>query len=339
LPRLRHYTRLPGRWGRRTGWVLARMLADFGLRGATSGGPAWLRDNPFLLKTSRTETRRFGIILRLGMAALILSGVLVGGLWLRGKDPDAPGQFPFLLGASYTSTIFAVMLFVHTVLISNARTALGVSLGDEMRRGTLPDLLLTPLRRAEMLLAMGIGPARGALLVAWVGLPIYLILAQLGGLSGQDVVLLYVLLALLSYAPPTYALPALSGAALTPDNPLTAQAAFTTLSKRRGPRIGIFPSAWVWIFLALLFLGQVLSLVGGAWLPHLLQALGMDSNSRGNVGEMLLYVSWPYYAVQILGERLDFFRWQLSPLWVVLPLMGFRWAASALSSAAALSAF
>ena len=321
--------------------MLTETLAELGLRGATENGPAWRRDNPFLLKTSRAETRGFGLSLRLGMAALILAGLLLGGLWLWGAYPAALGRsLVFLPGGSFPAILFAVLSFVHVLLVSNTRTGLAVSLGDEARRGTLPALLLTPLPRAEMLLAMGIGPARGAFLVALAGLPVYGLLAEFGGLSWHEIASLYVLLALLSYSPPAYALPALSGAAPTPDNPLTAQT-FQLRGRANAPRTGVFSAAWLWIFLSVLFFSQAFSLIGSAWLSHFLLALqvSLPGGPMGHIfGQFLLFFSWPYYVVQIFGEKLNFFHVSCSPLWIVLPLAGLHWIASALSSAAALSA-
>jgi len=320
--------------------MLAQTLADLGLRGAT-GGPAWWRDDPFLLKTGRTETRGVSLNLRMGLAALILSGLLISGLWLLREYPAVlGGPLLFLPGGSFPAILFIVLSTVHVMLVANARTALAVSLGDEARRGTLPDLLMTPLRRAEMLLAMGVGPAHGALLVALVGLPVYGLLAQFGGLSGREIALLYVLLALLSYSPPSYALPALSGAAPTPDNPLTAQS-LQLRGRGRAPRTGVFSAAWLWVILFAFFFSQTFALLGGAWLSHLLLALHiyLPSGPIGQIfGRILLFFSWPYYVIQILGETLEFFHVPLSPLFIVLPLAALHWTASALSSAAALSA-
>jgi hypothetical protein len=321
--------------------MLTKTRADLGFDNPEQMAPAWLRDNPFLIKTSRVEMRRFGISLRLGLAALILSALLLGGFWLLGAFPGALHRpMPYLPGGSFPSFLFVVLSFAHVLLISNSRTAQEVSLGDEARRGTLSDLLLTPMRRAEMLLAMGIGPARGALLVALVGLPIYLILAQLGGVTWEEITALYVLLALLSYSPPSYILPALSGAAATPDNPLTVQTQ-QLFGRKQVPRTGVFSASWVWSFLFLLFFSQGFAFLGGSWLTHLLQALHVDlpSGPIGRIfGRFMLFFAWPYYITQIFGTTLDFFHLQLFPLLLFLPLAALHWTASALKSASALSA-
>ena len=332
-----HYLRRPARWLRRTRWMAARIAEDFGLRGATRDGPAWLRGNPFLGKAARTETRRFSVGLRLLVAVGILSGLLLGGLWLHGAYPRQLAQvLTFTLGAPFPTALFVVLSFFHAVLISNARTALTVSPTEEARRGTLPDLLLTPLRRAEMLVAMGVGPARTAFLVALAGLPLYALLAEFGGLTWGEIGLLYVLFALLSYVPPTYALPTPTAGA---GPALVTQAAPNARARRRqasggGPLSG----AWLWPLLSVFFFGRMLSLVGlftGGWLGHLGAALHV---TLGPAGRMLFFFAWPYLLVQSWGRPLQVFHLPLPPLLLVVPFVVLNWAAGALGSAAALSA-
>ena len=328
---LRHTLRRPARWLRRTGWFLAQTRADLGLGQSTP--PVWLRDNPFLAKTSRTETRRLGLLLRLGVAVLVLGVLLLAGLWLdRVFDRQIAGVMNFALGLTFPAALFVVLTFAHVTLIASARTALSVSLADEARRGTLADLLLAPLRRAEMLLAMGVGPARTALLVALAGLPIYVLLGEIGALSARDIAFLYLLFALLSYSPPLYALPALAGGAMTPD---TALGKFGLSRARPQAR----PTAWAavgfYVLMTFSFLGQVLGILRGGWLGHLLAALHLHFNPGFS---FFLFFAWPVYAVQLLSTPLDFFHASVSPLVYGLPLLLCRWAGSALQSASALSA-
>ena len=327
------YLKRPQRWLRRTRWVAVQTLADLGLRGATVNGPVWLRDNPFLLKTGRTETNRFGLSLRLLVAVAVLSLLLLTGLWLNQTFPTrVVGALRFLFASSFPAALFVVLTFTHTILISTARGAQVVSLGDEARRGTLPDLLLTPLRRAEMLLAMGVGPARTAFWVALAGLPLYILLGQIGALTGRDIFFLYVLFAILSYAPASYAFPALGGGALTPDTEI-GKLAIARSRRPTGRSAGI--SAALPGILGFLFFGQAVGLLGGGWFAHLLNALHLHFNSGV---PFLLFFAWPYYAMQLLSGQIDFFHLTLSPLLFVVPWLFAAWAASALGSAAALSA-
>ena len=331
LHSLKYYRTRPARWLRRTGSFLAQTRADLGLGRSTP--PVWLKDNPFLAKAGRTETRRLGLLLRLGVAVLVLGVLLLGGLWLdRVYDRQVAGVMNFALGLTFPAALFVVLTFAHVTLIASARTALSVSLADEARRGTLSDLLLSPLRRAEMLLAMGVGPARTALLVALAGLPVYVLLGEIGALSARDIAFLYLLFALLSYAPPVYALPALAGGAMTPDTDLGKFG----LSRARAPAR---PTAWaavgLYFLLTFSFLGQVLGILRGGWLGHLLAALHLHFNPGFS---FFLFFAWPVYAVQLLSTPLDFFHGSVSPLVYGLPLLLCRWVGSALQSASALSA-
>ena len=306
------------------------MRADFGF--GASAGPIWRRDNPFLIKTGRTETRGLGLALRLLTSALVLGGLLLGGLAVQRGDSRAATVITLIFGTSFPVALFVALSFVHVLLIANARTARAVSLAEEARRGTLPDLLLTPLRRAEMLLAMGAGPARSAFMVALAGLPVYALLGQFGGLTVGEIAALYVLFALLCFQPPTYAFPALSGQVPAPDAPAGQ---FAAVPNRRAMRRAGYLGAAFPLLLGLLFFGRFLGTIGGGWLAHLFSALHLPLLSGFS---FLLFFSWPYYAAQLLSDRLPFFHAAVSPLWYVLPLMTLHWAGSALVSASALSA-
>lgn len=308
------------------------MRADFGLN--TPGGPVWLRDNPFLLKSGRTEARRLSLLWRVAATVVLLGGILVGGLALQARYGGTSAQsiLQFAFHASFPVVLFVLLSFVHALLLANARASAAVSLADEARRGTLPDLLLTPLRRAEMVLAMGVGPARAAFVVALAGLPVYVLLGQFGGLTGRDAACLYLLLGLLCYQPPMLAAPALSGLAQTPDAP---PGQFAALPNRRTVRRASYLGIGFPFVLGFLFLGRFLGSIGGGWLTHLFSALHLPLLSGFS---FLIFFTWPYYAAQILSDRLPFFHVMLSPLWYVLPLIGMQWAGSALGTAAALSA-
>ena len=321
------------RWTRRTGWLLGQMRADLGLGGP--GRPIWLRDNPFLFKLGRAETRGLGLSLRLAAVVVLLGGLLVGGLTLQNKYSHTTAFtviLHFVFQASFPVVLFVVVSFVHVLLVANARTASSVVLADEARRATLPDLLMTPLRRAEMLLAMGVGPARAAGLLALAGLPVYALLGEFGGLTWQEIACFYLVLALLCYQPPAYAVPALSGLAPTPESPAGQ---FAAVPNRRAMRRASYLGVGFPIVLGVLFFGRFLGSLGGGWLTHLFSALNLPLLSGFS---FLIFLSWPYYAMQALGDRLPFYHTALSPLFYVLPLVALQWAGSALSSASALSA-
>lgn len=309
------------------------MWADLGL--GVAGRPIWLRDNPFLLKLGRAETRGLGLSLRLTAVIVLLGGLLLGGLTLQNKYGHTSAFnfiLSFLFHASFPVVLFVVVSFVHVLLVANARTASSMVLADEARRATLPDLLMTPLRRAEMLLAMGVGPARAAGLLALAGLPVYALLGEFGGLTWREIACFYLVLALLSYQPPAYAVPALSGLAPTPESPAGQ---FAAVPNRRAMRRASYFGVGFPIVLGVLFFGRFLGALGGGWLTHLFSALNLPLLSGFS---FLIFLSWPYYAAQVLGDRLPFYHTTLSPILYVLPLIALQWAGSALSSASALSA-
>ncbi len=320
-----------GRWARRTRWMLGRMAADFGFGGASR--PVWLRDNPFLLKAGRAEARRAGLPWRLAATVGLLGGLLLGGLWLGGRmGPVLRFILLGLLRVPPAQAVFAATAFVHVLLVVGTRTAGATPLADEARRATLPDLLMTPLRRAEMLLAMGAGPARAALTVALAGLPVYLLLGQLGGVTGWQTACLYVVFGLLCYQPPGYAVPALAGAGQTPD---AVPGQFASAASRRPLRGTSFVGAGFPVLLGLQIAGQVFGTAGGVWLGHLGASLHLPLRSAFS---FLVYLTWPYFASRLLADTLPFFHASLSPLVYVLPIAVMQWAGSALGTAAALSA-
>ena len=320
-----------GRWAKRTRWVLAQMRADFGLGGASK--PVWLGDNPFLLKASRAEARRPGLALRMGVTITLLGGLLLWGMSLQVSRSSVLGFFlGFLFRTTLPAALFAAAAFVHVFLIVGTRAAGSVALADEARRVTLPDLLLTPLRRAEMLLAMAVGPARAAFLVALSGLPVYLLLGQFGGLTGWQTACLYILFALVCYQPPVYVVPALSGLGQTPD---AAPGQFAPAVNTRAARRTSFAGAGFPLILGLQFFGQLAGAAGGAWLGHLFTALHLPFLSGFS---FLIFFTWPYYATRLLSDALPFFHFNVSPLVYVLPLALMTWAGSALGTASALSA-
>lgn len=325
------YLRRPGRGLRRTGWMARCAAADLGLRGTTPGGPSWRRDNPFFWKAARAESRRASFFLRLFFTTLTLSGLLAGGLAIQAARPEAMGLFSRWFAVTPAGMLFLVVSTVHAFFVLGARAALTNSLATEARRQTLEGLLMTPLQRAEFGLAMAVFPCAGALLVGLAGLPLYVAVYEFGGLEWRDLGWLAVLFLLMSFAPPTYALPALSGAAATPDAPqrqATGKAAPTGTGA--GPASVLMGLAY-FSFLTTFF-GRGAGL--GGWVGHLKAALPPPFGAFGP----LFVLSLPYALSQSLGAPLGFFRGGLAPLTYLLPLLVAGWVASALRTGAALSA-
>ncbi len=307
-----------------------QILSDLGLGGANPA--VWMRDNPFLFKAGLSDLRRFRLGWRLAWTVGVLGAIVLGAAALTRAHPQAIGTVTAgAFGLSLPLALLCLLTFVHATMITSARQVVGVALAEEMRRGTLPDLLMTPLRPAEMVLAMGVGPARRAALTALVGLPVYALLAQIGVLTGREVLFLLLLFALTCYAPPAFALPVRGGEALTPD---TAAGKAASLPMRRAARGGQAGAA-VWSYgFAALTISPLLGSLGG-WLVHLLAALGLTL--PGPMGRILIIFAWPVFGAQLLGTALPLFHARVYPLPFVLILLVSGWVASALETAAALS--
>lgn len=328
---LKQIKRRPAWWLRRTRWVGGQILSDLGLGGPNP--PVWARDNPFLFKAGLADLRRFRLGWRLAWTVGILGAIVLGAAALTQAYPQAIGTVTAgVFGIPLPFALLCLLTFVHAMLITSARQASALALSEEMRRGTLPNLLMTPLRPAEMALAMGVGPARTAALTALVGLPLYALLAQIGVLTGRDVLFLLLLFALICYAPPVFALPVRGGDTLTPD---TAAGKAASLPVRRAGRGGQAGAA-IWSYgFAALTISPLLGTLGG-WLAHLLTALGLSL--PGPMGRILVIFAWPVYGAQLLGTALPLFHARLFLLPFVLVLLVSGWVAAALETAAALSA-
>lgn len=310
---------------------MARTIAaDAGLR-RNDGPPVWRRDNPFFWKTLRAESRRSFLFVRMALTIATLAALLLGGMALeRRLDFGTRGLIGFL-GISTLGLTFLAVSLAHTLFVLGARGALATSLQAETRRQTLEGLLLTPMPRAAMLLAMAVAPALGASLVALAGLPLYVLLNQLGGAEWRDVGLLYVLFGLAAFAPPSYAVPALSGAAATPDAPQLMAVGRAQEQRRAEGAAGWSWFSLIWMFVAL---RPLLGVLGGSWLSHGLSVLPPSVTRLGP----LVVFAWPYSLTQTLGSPLPFYNVHVVPFVYALPLIFGGWISSTLKSAAALTA-
>jgi len=297
------------------------VAADLGL--GAGWPPVWRRDNPFWDRAVRADARRYSLAGRLLLTTLTLAALLVGGLALHTAYPR---PFRFFLSASplpWTAWLFIVVSFFHTLLILGTRAAFATSISLEAQRQTLPGLLLSPLRRAEMLWAMAVPPAAAALIAALAGLPVYLLLREFGGCEWRDVWLLYAVFALLAFDPPAYVRPALG-----PDPPPVVMNARAAQPRRGGSALSTVP---LFVFLAWT-LGNWVRGMGG-WGFHLLSVLPPPTQSL-----VIIFFAWPYCAALLLAAPLPFFAGHLPPWVYLVPFLAAGWVASALHTGAALSA-
>ena len=257
------------------------------------------------------------------LTTLTLAVLLVGGLVLHDSYPRDVRSLLRASPLSWAEWLFIALSFVHILLILGTRTVFTTALSLEAQRQTLPGLLLTPLRRAEMLWAMAVPPAAAALLAAGAGLPVYLLLREFGGCEWSDLGWLYVVFALLAFDPPTYLRPALS-----PDPP-----PLVTARSGRSRRAGGNALSSVPLLMFLTWtLGNWIRGMGG-WGFHLLSVLPSPVQNL-----LLVFFAWPYCAALILAAPLPFFGGHLPVFLYVVPLLAVGWVTSSLRTGAALSA-
>ena len=149
-------------WARRTLWMGRAVAADFGL--GAGRVPVWRRDNPFWDRAIRADTRRSLLAGRLLLTTVALAVLLVGGLVLHTHSPRIVQGILHSLGSplNWQGWLFVTVSFVHVLLIFGTRQAFSPLFSREAQRQTLPLLLLSPLRRAEMAWAMAVAPAAAA---------------------------------------------------------------------------------------------------------------------------------------------------------------------------------
>ena len=298
--------------------------ADLGL--GTGRPPVWRRDNPFWAKAVRGDARRYLLAGRLLLTTLTLAVLLTGGLALPTVYPGVVRDILHTFGSplSWPGWLFVLLSFVHALLILGTRQAFSTQISLEAQRQTLPMLLLTPLRRAEMLWAMAVPPAAAAGIIALAGLPFYLLLREFGGCEGRDIGLLFVVFALLVFEPPAYLRPGLS-----PDPPPVVTNARAARGRRGGGNV--LSSLPLFVFLTWTLGGWVRGM--GGWGFHLLSVLPSPARDL-----LLILFAWPFCAALLLAAPLPFFGGHLPPGWYVVPLVLAGWVGSALRTGAALAA-
>lgn len=310
------------------------VAADFGLpmerRGRRDAPPLWWRDNPFLHRTVRGESRRATIFWRMFTLIVIMGGIFLACLYLIHQFPRPINAFSrSMLGVPAFGLVAMILPFIQIIAVMSVRSVVSPSLIVEARRQTLDGLLSTPMRPAEMLLAMTTGPTIVALLVSLSALPIYVLLMQLGGMEATDILSLYLLLAALAFAPPTYTLPALAGGASPEQAALLAKAQQGRPDRQQaftGSGVGFFWFFYLSIFWSRLPTGNVIA--------HLTAPLAMP---HGPI-QMLVVVTWPYTLVKLLLQPLPFYQISLPTLVYLLPLTFAGKISAMLSTAASLTA-
>ncbi len=167
-------------------------------------------DNPFFWRELRRDLRRAEPYRTLLRAVLWLSStlLLVGwAVWAIlvaiGGTVHAP------IGSVGARIAFSVTATVHALLVSHAaRNRINGLLAREAAGATLHQLLLTLIGPFELLGYLSVYPFAFGLAVAAAGLPLYIVMVRIGLLTWHELLALYLILAWLAAAAPSWRTPA-----------------------------------------------------------------------------------------------------------------------------------
>ncbi len=270
---------------------------------------ATFRDNPFVTREQRRQSRSVvQPLLLLLMVAVLLAGMVLA-LWLV-RTLIADGRItrvPDWLDRSYGVMLLAVLSAIHLPFISQAAGRHSTMFFlQEYRRGTLPDLLTAVPSPFHLALQASVYPFRQAMLMAAAGLPFYIVTLHCGGVSVWDLAGLYTLFAMAACTPPRWRVPVFAG--IRPE----------VLAKKRQRVGGGTGAESVLAFLGALFItGNLLSpIFGWGWQIRLVTPLWQEIPS--SVTRLLPGVfAWLVAAERLLLTPLPFYSFVLPPILVV----------------------
>lgn len=253
-------------------------------------------ENPIFLRHLRREAREKKPSEAAMKVGLLLCASLIGPLliWRRNEAPEVPAAFGGSIAALCAGLVilFHLIVVIHTSQTPSARVFF-----LEAAQQSLEQLLLAPMTRVELLLRMAAHPFTHSFLMALVGLPLYLLLVSMGGLTWFQVLVLYWFFALLCFCVPGTSDLRLARSR-NPDEEVSSSV-LAEMSSSRGARAGgwlgitalfVFIVPWLTTILGVFYLPGVASVVS---LPDEL-APAFQSRSPGGL-------NWPYWLVVALS--------------------------------------
>ncbi|MCS6862935.1 MAG: hypothetical protein NZT92_21735 [Abditibacteriales bacterium] len=276
-------------------------------------------ENAMLLKAVRVETRqRRPLLAVLGVGlSLVLTCAAVWWIWCH---------LPFSLTAwlvrhdwSLLRVMMVIATGVHAYIVLftiNARNQRFFL--REAQQNTLEQLLLTPLPPHELMLRLTAHNFYYGMLLSLVGLPLYLLWVQVGDLTWGQLLVMYLLFARIAFVPPSPQQFVLQWRMRQVSQMTPAQR--KQLARQQATP---FAASALLINLGFQFIIHVVlqTPVGQRWLSGLAKGVwnALPVVLKGvapTVG-----VSWLYFCVVLLTTSLPWFRWDLSPLLFMLPLI------------------
>jgi ABC-type transport system involved in cytochrome c biogenesis permease component len=276
-------------------------------------------ENPLLLKSVRVETRQRRPLLGvLGVSLLLLlqGAVIYWGIWRQ--LPFSAVHWLLQRDWSLLRIIMVACCGVHAyVVLFSVMSRNQRAFAQEAQQNTLEQLLITPHSSAELLLRMAIHTFYYGMLLALVGLPLYILWAMLGDLTWWQLLALYLLFARVAFSPPS------------PQHYVTfwrmRHAGQQTATQRKQMRQQAAPYGVAIGFANIAF--QILihvgtrTNIGRRWLGTLFKSLWAMLPAALKGIAPTIPLSWLYFSAVLLTLPLTWFQVHLPPIVFALPLM------------------
>jgi len=167
-------------------------------------------DNPLAVREARREVRRRQPHLSYFWTLLVLSTITVLTLWGLYALKRRGFGIPWLFGGNPGTALCMALCGIHAwFIMAAAQKHSARFIQQEANANTLFSLLMLPIPPFQILLRAAVFPWLAAMRLALIGLPFYALCLALG-LPPLDLLLLYLIFAVLSVAIPAWGRPILS---------------------------------------------------------------------------------------------------------------------------------
>jgi hypothetical protein len=174
-----------------------------------------LADNPIAVREMRRDDRRREpFLLALITLLTLLTGLILAMALVKWRQESIGlrNGIPAWLGGSYGALLLASISAIHVWFVMHAsRRRTHAFFLQEYRQNTLPALLMTPVPPFQIILQASVHPFLQGMVIAAAGLPFYAFAASLGGVRPLDIPMLYLLFAMIAFAPPRWFVPVFGG--------------------------------------------------------------------------------------------------------------------------------
>ena len=241
---------------------------------------------------------------------LVLGGLALWGL--RALD-DAGYNVPWYLGGELGTALCIVVAGIHVWFISGAAQKHSLRMvTQEASQNTLSSLLLLPMPPFQLALSLVVFPWLAAMRLAVALLPVYVFFVGMDGISWADLLMLYVVFALVSVSLPIWNRPALSDniAEVTPSAAKSSIFQTTTTGRPAANRKKAMPFGGTLVYACFLLLETSAFTLRSGGFPALLRYVPEPVFTL--VPSSIL--SWPLLMARGLIAPFDWFGGKVPPL-------------------------